>query len=93
MKTLLAGAHLLKLEKIIQQSNAITVVMSSKQAATACPSCQNIASKMHSRYERKLADLPWEGIAVRIRLQVRKFFCHNEECEQRVFCEGLYGIW
>lgn len=89
MKTLLAGAHLLKLEKIIQQSDAITVVMSSKQVETACPSCQCIARKMHSRYERKLADLPWEGIAVRIRLQVRKFFCHNEECQQRIFCERL----
>lgn len=89
MKTLLAGAHLLKLEKIIQQSDAITVVMSSRQVAAACPSCQIIASKIHSRYERKLADLPWQGIAVRIRLQVRKFFCHNEECQQRIFCERL----
>ena len=89
MKTLLAGAHLLKLIKIIQQSDAITVVMSSRQITAACPSCQNSASKIHSRYERKLADLPWEGIAVRIRLQVRKFFCRNEECPQRIFCERL----
>jgi len=92
MKTLLAGAHLLKLVKIIQQPDAITIVMSSRQITAACPSCQNSASKIHSRYERKLADLPWEGIAVRIRLQVRKFFCRNEKCQQRIFCEQLSEV-
>ena len=89
MKTLLVGAHLLKLVKIIQQSDVITVVMSSMQVETTCPSCQGIAQKIHGRYERKLADLSWEGIAVRIRLQLRKFFCRNDECQQRIFCERL----
>ncbi|MGE0884283.1 MAG: transposase family protein [Blastocatellales bacterium] len=63
--------------------------MSSKQVTSACPSCQCIARQVHSHYERKLADLPWEGIAVRICLQVRKFFCRNVECQQRIFCERL----
>jgi transposase len=39
-----------------------------------------------------LADLPWEGIAVRVRLQVRRFFCQNDACQQAIFCERLPEI-
>jgi transposase len=89
MKTLLAGAQILKLEKIVQMSGAITLFASSAQAIVICPSCQTLTSKVHSRYERAAADLQWEGIPVRLRLQVRKFFCLNSECHRRIFCERL----
>ena len=89
MKTLLAGAQILKLEKIVQMSGAITLFVGSVQAVVNCPSCQTVASKVHSRYERAAADLPWEAIPVRLRLRVRKFFCPNSECNQRIFCEQL----
>jgi transposase len=92
MKTLLAGVQILKLEKIVQQSDGITLIMSSKQTTVACPSCQRGTGKVHSRYERTIGDLPWESIVVRIRLQVRKFFCVNEECKQRIFCERLSEV-
>jgi transposase len=36
-----------------------------------------------------LADLPWQGVAVRIHLQVRRFFCVVAECPRRVFTERL----
>jgi transposase len=39
-----------------------------------------------------LADLPWEGIAVKLILSVRKFFCLNSECHQKIFCERLPGL-
>jgi len=74
MKTLLAGAQILKQEKIVQMSSAITLFVSSAQAIVICPSCQTVTGKVHSRYERAAAGLPWEGIPVRLRLQVRKFF-------------------
>lgn len=44
---------------------------------------------MHSHYQRVLADLPWEGIAVRIQLHVRRFFCSASDCQQRIFTERL----
>src|SRR5262245_5157681 len=89
MKTLLAGAQILKLEQIVQMSGAITLFVGSVQAVVIYPSCQTVTSKVHSRYERADADLPWEGIPVRLRLQVRKFFCSNSECHRRIFCERL----
>jgi len=89
MKTLLAGAQILKLEKIVQMSDAITLFVSSTQTIVTCPSCQAATRKVHSRYERTIADLPWESIPVRLRLRVRKFFCRNSECPRRIFCERL----
>jgi transposase len=80
MKTLLAGAHILKLEKIVQMADAITLFVSSAQTIVNCPSCREATRKVHSRYERAVADLPWESIAVRLQLRVRKFFCRNSEC-------------
>ncbi|MBL8168616.1 MAG: ISL3 family transposase [Acidobacteria bacterium] len=89
MKTLLASPQLLKLEKIIQQADLITLVMSSKRDSAQSPSCQMVSSKIHSHYERTVADLPWEGIKVKLRLRVRKFFCRNSSCKQCIFCERL----
>jgi transposase len=92
MKTLLAGAHTLKLEKILWQSDFITLFACSAQAMAACPACQATTPKVHSSYKRTIADLPWEGITVQLRLRVRKFFCTNRECEQQIFCERLPEI-
>jgi hypothetical protein len=47
---------------------------------------------------QRLTDLPWGEITVKLELQTRKFFCDNDECRQRIFCERLpevvapYGI-
>ena len=46
---------------------------------------------MHSRYWRKIADLPWQGIPVQILLRARKFFCVDERCARRIFTEQLPG--
>jgi len=36
-----------------------------------------------------VADLPWAGWAVRLKLHVRRFFCRNPECQGRIFTERL----
>jgi transposase len=41
---------------------------------------------------RQLADLPWLGVAMRLELQVRKFFCQNPACPRRIFTERLPGV-
>jgi len=40
---------------------------------------------VHSRYERKLADPPWNGVPVQVILHTRRFFCSTAGCSQRVF--------
>src|SRR4029453_10046910 len=54
-----------------------------------CPECQQLSSHVHSRYQRSVTDLPRGEITVRLELQTRKFFCDNDGCRQRIFCERL----
>lgn len=57
-----------------------------------CPLCNSKSARVHSRYPRTLADLPWRGIAVAFKVHARKFFCENEGCERRIFCERLPDV-
>jgi transposase len=57
-----------------------------------CPLCDQPSVRVHSRYQRTVADLPWAGRPVRLRLQVRKFFCHTPTCPRRVFTERLPAV-
>jgi transposase len=47
---------------------------------------------VHSRYERHPTDLPSFGQAVRLRLQVRRFYCHHPACRRRTFAEPLQTL-
>jgi transposase len=89
MKFLLADPVALKLAKVIPQADEIIVVVETAQTKAGCPDCQTASTKLHSRYERRLADLPWAGTAVRLHLRTRKFFCPNMDCHRRIFCERL----
>jgi transposase len=40
-------------------------------------------------YERRLGDLPWNGVPVRIRLRTRRFFCNTPTCAHHIFTERL----
>jgi transposase len=58
-------------------------------ASAVCPDCHTPSRRVHSRYLRKLADLPWQGIPVLIQLQSRRFFCLDVACPRRVFTQRL----
>lgn len=61
-------------------------------SAARCPVCGETSHRVHGRYTRTLADLPWSGIPVRLRLRVRKFFCDQPSCKRRIFAERLEGM-
>ena len=65
------------------------MVLRSAGREGCCPDCGRPSRRVHSRYSRKLSDLPWEGIPVQIELRVRRFFCTEDECGQRIFPERL----
>ncbi len=92
MKTILATHNLLKIEKISFCSDEVRLVVKTRLLKSACPSCGWQSDKAHSRYQRRLADLPWEGVAAKLILSVRKFFCLNPDCRRRIFCERLPGL-
>ncbi|WP_081506046.1 ISL3 family transposase [Azospirillum lipoferum] len=66
------------------------VVAAHVRAATAsCPLCRRPSRRVHSRYNRHLGDLPWQGRMGELRLQVRRFRCPAADCPRRVFTECL----
>ena len=67
----------------------ITLRVRSTQATAPCPLCTTPARRIHSHYQRILADLPWAQYRVRLQLRVRKWFCGNRHCQQRIFTERL----
>jgi transposase len=90
--TILAAPNLLKIENISLYSDEIRLVVKARPLKSTCPSCGWQSDKVHSRYRRHLADLPWEGIAVKLTLSARKFFCLNPDCRRKIFCERLPGL-
>ena len=68
---------------------ALTLHVTSTQACVPCPLCHVRTSRVHSRYTRTLADLPWGAYGVRVQLQVRKFFCDHPACPRQIFTERL----
>lgn len=80
------GVHLLSITVL---PTAVRIEASSPRRESACPRCQRSSTRIHSTYIRTIADLPWAGRPVTVRLRVRKFRCVNSGCPQNVFTERL----
>ncbi|MBK3773437.1 ISL3 family transposase [Azospirillum brasilense] len=63
-----------------------------QRRSAPCPRCHAPSSRVHSRYERRLADLPWQGRPVILRLQARRFLCREADCPKHTFAERPPGI-
>jgi transposase len=70
----------------------LTLQVTSTQALVHCPVCRFPTRRIHSRYVRTVADLPWGPWRVVLHLQVRKFFCANGRCTRRIFTERLSSL-
>nr|WP_246281871.1 ISL3 family transposase [Fodinicola acaciae] len=57
-----------------------------------CPGCGARSRRVHSRYERSLSEPAIGGQETVIRLRVRRFLCHNTECEKVTFVEQVAGV-
>lgn len=74
---------------IQNRQSHITLGLTSITTRERCPSCSRFSERIHSRYRRTLADLPWATFQVRLNVQVHKFFCRNKACHRRIFTERL----
>lgn len=72
---------------IDQQADCLVVHLTSTATTAYCPLCGQASKRIHSRYFRRLTDLPVAGQPFQWHLQVHKFFCENQACERRIFTE------
>jgi transposase len=89
---LLPDVNVLQLDLLTIDEQKITVSLTATQAEAECPICGEHSRGVHSHYDRTVADLPWAGVPVQLRLQVRKFFCRNDGCAQTIESFRLPGV-
>ncbi len=75
--------------QILPAPNRVTIVTTPTPPRSACPLCGILSDRVHSRYTRTLADLPWQGLSVAVQVRARRFRCAAVGCPRRVFAERL----
>ena len=90
---LLPNANALHLlEDISLETRKIVLKVTANQEEYSCPECRIASRRVHSSYQRRLADLPCTGIPVFIRWKVRRFFCDNSEFDRTTFVEQIPNV-
>jgi hypothetical protein len=79
----------LVVDQILPSPDHIVLVVRPTSRAADCPLCGRPTTRVHSRYRRRLADLPWHGRIVELQVDVRRFRCANEACHRRIFAARL----
>lgn len=90
-QSVLPNPRSLVLESIEQGEDQFQLSVRIEQVP-CCPECGRPSRSRHSSYLRRLQDLPWQGLAVQMRLRVRRFRCRNPGCLRQVFTERVEGI-
>jgi hypothetical protein len=90
--TLVPDPAVVALEEIVTEADRITLVIRARRPEVCCPACAHVARRAHSWYARRLDDLPWQGLAVRLVLHTRRWFYDNPRCPRQVFTERLPAV-
>jgi transposase len=89
VRTLLPDDQNLRIDSIEHDDASQCVLIHVRSIADSgtCPRCARPSKRIHSRYDRKLTDLPWQGLRVCVLWSTRRFFCDADECQQKIFAE------
>src|SRR5580658_6197962 len=64
-----------------------TITVRASKVSAACPSCGTDSRRVHSRYHRRVGDLPLSGRSVELVVIARRFRCEAVLCGQQIFVE------
>jgi transposase len=79
-------------EQVDRLPGLVCLSVRARSEEGVCPRCGAGWSRVHSRYERRLADAAVGGQRMVIRLQVRRFFCDGPDCPACTFAEQVEGL-
>ena len=65
----------------------IIIYISSIRNETQCPYCKELSSNVHSTATRTLKDLPIQSKKAILKLESKKYFCNNPDCNQTTYSE------
>ena len=72
--------------------DTLTLGIATTNPNASCPVCGHETWRVHSRYDRHLAEEPLLGHRVCLLMTVRRFFCSASGCPRRIFTEPLDGF-
>jgi transposase len=81
-----------QVEGVYRTGGLIRVAARTTAPSAACPGCETVSRRVHSRYERRLLDTAVGGCEVMICLQVRRFVCLSADCGKKTFAEQVSGL-
>ena len=87
-----APAAGLALDQLQADERRIVVELATTSREAPCPLCGNAATRVQSHYWRHLADLPWQGVPVVVRLHARRFWCDHPDCPRAIFTERIPAL-
>jgi transposase len=80
------------IDSIDPSANELVIGVACAAPSMRCPECQQPSFRIHSHYQRTVADLPCAGRNVLLALTVRKFVCGRPTCPRKIFTERLPGL-
>ena len=90
-KELFPNLNDLTLRNVVQTETGWAVEAEGASSA-CCPSCGVVSHSRHSRYWRRLRDLPVQGISVTINLQLGRWRCRSNDCVRQIFTERVASV-
>src|SRR3954454_22188159 len=79
----------LVIDAVTAETDRLLIVARPVSLEATCPECGKRSAQVHSRYDRRLMDLPSHGRAVHLQVRVRRFRCGNAGCPRMIFAEPL----
>jgi hypothetical protein len=79
-------------DQVRHDDNGVVLEARAATNEAECPGCGTRSSRVHGRYQRRLADTPLAGQPVMIRLLVRRFVCAEPGCSRSTFAEQVSGL-
>lgn len=82
----------LRLDHVCAEPAGVSLVVASTAQSARCPLCHHRSRRIHSRYRRRVLDLPCAGRAVTLLIHARRFFCPTPGCSRKTFRERLPAL-
>jgi hypothetical protein len=79
-------------ERVFTECGVVHIVARTLDGIVSCPDCELPSARVHSCYERRLADTAVGDQPVLIKLTVRRLYCNNGLCGRRTFVEQVAGL-
>ncbi|MFG2334283.1 transposase family protein [Streptomyces sp. NPDC048604] len=79
-------------ERVFTECGVVNIVARTIDGSAPCPGCERPSDRVHSGYERRLADTPIGDHPALMKLTVRRLYCDYALCERRTFVEQVAGL-